>query len=140
MGVIVKAVWIVTTLATVLVSNPTKAGQVCSAKVCRYQLNVHRVRTMTYVNPRTNVTHNVRLDGARLHVEPNPWYSDDHDVTAGDSVSADDVITADGYRRNVIAINGRFPGPTVEVMEGTQVDILRKEEEEEDRLLLPLLP
>ena len=32
-----------------------------------------------------------------------------------------DVITADGIKRNVIVINGQFPGPTLEVAEGSQV-------------------
>ena len=32
-----------------------------------------------------------------------------------------DVITADGVKRNVIVINGQFPGPTLEVAEGSQV-------------------
>ena len=32
-----------------------------------------------------------------------------------------DVITADGVKRNVIVINGQFPGPTLEVAEGSHV-------------------
>ena len=42
-------------------------------------------------------------------------------------VSPDDVITVDGFQRFVITINGMFPGPTVEVLEGAevrQIDIL----------------
>jgi hypothetical protein len=36
----------------------------------------------------------------------------------------DDVITADGFVRSVITINGMFPGPTLEVMEGVQVSVV----------------
>ena len=36
-------------------------------------------------------------------------------------MNASDVITADGFSRNVIVINEQFPGPTIEVMEGVQV-------------------
>ena len=32
-----------------------------------------------------------------------------------------DVITANGVKRNVIVVNGQFPGPTLEVAEGSQV-------------------
>ena len=39
----------------------------------------------------------------------------------GRFVNASDVITADGFSRNVIVINEQFPGPTIEVMEGVQV-------------------
>ena len=39
----------------------------------------------------------------------------------GSNVSADDVITLDGVPRNVIVVNGQFPGPAIEVMEGAQV-------------------
>ncbi len=34
-----------------------------------------------------------------------------------------DVLTADGVKRNVIIINGQFPGPSIEVAEGSQVDL-----------------
>ena len=33
----------------------------------------------------------------------------------------DDVITADGVQRPLITINGVFPGPTLEVIEGSEV-------------------
>ena len=33
----------------------------------------------------------------------------------------DDVITADGVRRSLVTINDGFPGPTLEVMEGSEV-------------------
>ena len=35
----------------------------------------------------------------------------------------DNVITADGVQRPLITINGVFPGPTLEVMEGSEVSI-----------------
>lgn len=33
----------------------------------------------------------------------------------------DDVITADGFTRPVITINGKLPGPTLQVTEGAEV-------------------
>ncbi|ELU05032.1 hypothetical protein CAPTEDRAFT_125996, partial [Capitella teleta] len=39
----------------------------------------------------------------------------------GQPVEVDDIIMADGYQRNVIAINGQMPGPVIEVMEGAEV-------------------
>ena len=36
----------------------------------------------------------------------------------------DNVITADGVQRPIITINGVFPGPTLEVMEGSEVSTL----------------
>ncbi|KAI8514095.1 hypothetical protein Bbelb_084190 [Branchiostoma belcheri] len=41
----------------------------------------------------------------------------------GTRVSSDDVITADGVQRNVILVNGQFPGPAIEVMEGAQIAV-----------------
>ena len=39
----------------------------------------------------------------------------------GRSVPPLDVITLDGVRRKVYTINGKFPGPTIEVTEGSKV-------------------
>ena len=39
----------------------------------------------------------------------------------GQTVSMDDVITLDGYKRDVIVINDQMPGPVINVMEGVQV-------------------
>ncbi len=39
----------------------------------------------------------------------------------GKVVPGDDVITADGFIRDLITINGQFPGPTLEVLEGAEV-------------------
>ena len=44
-----------------------------------------------------------------------------HPQHIGRFVNASDVITADGFSRNVIVINEQFPGPTIDVMEGVQV-------------------
>ena len=40
----------------------------------------------------------------------------------GSIVSVEEAITADGVQRNVIVVNDQFPGPTLEVMEGAQVN------------------
>ena len=33
------------------------------------------------------------------------------------------VVTLDGHQRDVIHINGQFPGPTIDVMKGVQVGL-----------------
>ena len=43
------------------------------------------------------------------------------DPLVGSLVDEDAVIWGDGRKRDMIAINGQFPGPTIEVMEGAKV-------------------
>ena len=45
----------------------------------------------------------------------------DNSIMMGAPMDKDQVITADGHVRNVITINGQFPGPNIEVMEGAEV-------------------
>ena len=42
----------------------------------------------------------------------------------GTFVNASDVITVDGFARDLIVVNDAFPGPTIEVMEGAQVSVV----------------
>ena len=62
----------------------------------------------------------VKLNGTKLQVveTANNQLPDD---VIGTYVNDSDVITGDGYRRTVFTINGQFPGPAIEVMEGSQV-------------------
>jgi len=65
---------------------------------------------------------NVQLNGTRLQVVENSLrVVADYSTIIGRTVNPDDVITTDGYSRDVIVINDQFPGPTIEVMEGVQV-------------------
>ena len=72
---------------------------------------------MTYIYSETE-TLDVVLNNTDLQLVGNE--KSDENVT-GQYVNPDDVIMIDGYPRDVITINGKFPGPTIEVLEGTEV-------------------
>jgi len=98
-------------------------GKVCQGPVCEFPFVVRRAQTMT-----TNIdgrVFNVQLNGTRLQVVENSFQrSEIFPDIIGRTVNPDDVITADGYSRDVIVINDQFPGPTLEVMEGVQVKLI----------------
>ena len=96
------------------------AGEVCRGPVCEFQLVVSLKQAMT--TKIEDVTFNVGLNGTRLQVIENSIrIVADYSTIIGRTVNPDDVITVDGYTRDVIVINDQFPGPTIEVMEGVQV-------------------
>jgi len=96
------------------------AGEVCRGPVCEFQFVVSRVQTMT--TKIDGKVFNVQLNGTRLQVVENSLrVVADYSTIIGRTVNPDDVITTDGYSRDVIVINDQFPGPTIEVMEGVQV-------------------
>jgi len=96
------------------------AGEVCLGPVCEYLFNVSLAETMTTkINGKV---FSVGLNGTRLQVIENSLRSaTDYPDIFGQTVHPDDVITADGFSRDVIVVNGQFPGPPIEVMEGVQV-------------------
>jgi len=89
-------------------------GAICTSSVCRYELNITLSTTMS-LQGEDLVWRTVVLNGTRLQ------------VTIGNEVrevSPDDVVVADGFPgRPIILINGKFIGPTIELMEGAQVDM-----------------
>ncbi|CAH1252822.1 Hypp1020 [Branchiostoma lanceolatum] len=101
-------------------------GEICGDAVCSYRFVVRRARTMTHTrtvqgweqNNQVSITNDGHLElFTTLTLDSN------RDDVNGTRVSADDVITADGVQRNVILVNGQFPGPAIEVMEGAQVAV-----------------
>ena len=74
---------------------------------------------MTYYTPKGS--YNVDLNGTRLQIVENSFRKDDKAPLAGSFVDTNDVITADGYRRELITINDQFPGPKLEVMKDAEV-------------------
>ena len=52
---------------------------------------------------------------------PNSYHPEGSDDLIGTFVDPSEVHTADGVKKYIIEINGQFPGPTIEVMEGTEV-------------------
>ncbi|XP_019638279.1 PREDICTED: L-ascorbate oxidase-like [Branchiostoma belcheri] len=90
-------------------------AQRCTDDVCEFTLAVRYARTMTHTARNGYVTGVDLLTNGSLKVRDFLWERD------GPIVPVEETITADGAQRNVILVNGQFPGPTLEVMEGAQV-------------------
>jgi hypothetical protein len=60
----------------------------------------------------SGVVHDITLNGSSLQY-----------VTGSEihTVSPSDVITGDGYPRRILTVNGKYPGPPIEVIHGSQV-------------------
>ena len=95
------------------------SAAICSSDVCEYDFTVRHARTMVYRHP-TKGAYDVKLNGSKLQVTENTNRQPPDDFL-GTYVNESDVITADGFQRTVIVINGQFPGPAIEVTEGAQV-------------------
>ncbi len=96
------------------------SAEICQAEICEYEFVIRRVRTMTYHSP-GGQRYNVNFDGSDLRVQESSMYLAGIDPLVGKTLDKDDVITTDGFVRNVIVINDQFPGPSIEVMGGAQV-------------------
>lgn len=96
-------------------------GDICTTMVCQYDFDVRLGRTMTYRTPDESKTLPVQLNGTRLQVVENQFYLKAQVPEVGQFLLPEEVTTADGFERDIITINGGFPGPTIEVLEGAQV-------------------
>lgn len=94
--------------------------EVCRSSRCDFTLDVRWSRTMTYRHENGQV-YNVQANSSHLTLSANSWHHDDPHV--GTNVNADSVIIADGYPRDVIVVNGRFPAPTLHVNKGAKVHV-----------------
>ena len=110
------------------------AGAVCTDDVCYYDFDVSHARTMTYYEyrPTSAAAYNIlQVSDACLQVQSNTFRPGDDDpigtcvepFETSDEEKTTYTITADGAIRNVITINERFPGPDIEVMEGSTVSL-----------------
>jgi len=97
----------------------TITAELCVEDICEYHFEIRRWRSMTYYTPKGS--YNVELNGTRLQITENSFRKEEKAPLAGSFVNSDDVITADGFRRELITINDQFPGPTIEVMKGAEV-------------------
>ena len=111
--------WCLPMFVMALVMIGTVSTHICTDQICEYTFVLRRWRTMTYT--KGDATYNVRLNGTRLQVVENRHHLQVTDPFIGSFVGASDVITADGFTRDVITINNKFPGPNIEVMAGSQV-------------------
>ena len=91
---------------------------ICSG-TCEYHFHVRHARSMTYSNGLQ--TYDIEMDGDRARLLSNSWHLQGVDPLVGTYVNSSDAITVDGHWRNIIVINGQFPGPDIEVMEGSKV-------------------
>ena len=105
-------------------SSSSAAAALCRNDTCTFTLDVRWARTLTYRDTGAGA------GGRRAY---NVLHHQDHLMAVSDTVglekgdligqrvNASDVITVDGTIRNIITINGQFPGPAIEVMEGATV-------------------
>jgi len=97
----------------------------CVAKVCKFQLIIERGETMSTVVD--GVTFHVEVESStgRLRVAENSFRTArQFPEIIGKYVDAQNTITADGLKRDIFTVNKRFPGPAIEVFEGSQVFII----------------
>ena len=96
---------------------------ICLSPVCEYDLEIRRAQTMVYTDPSTERVFDVALnESGKLVVVSSSFHSiADYPDIIGRVVEPENVITADGKARDVIVVNGKFVGPTLEVVEGATV-------------------
>jgi hypothetical protein len=111
--------FVISLFSVATLTTTVARADICTQSVCEYTWIVRHARTMTYV--RAGKTYNVALNGSRLEVVKNDYRRYSKKDIYGQAVSPDDVITADGRPRDVIVINDQFPGPTIEVLEESEV-------------------
>jgi hypothetical protein len=102
---------------------PSILGQICTSDVCSYTWDVRWATTMTYRTPDGQKAFDVALNGTNLQIVANSYHPAGSDPLIGSFVDPSHVHTADGVKKYIIETNGQFPGPTIEVMEGSEVVI-----------------
>lgn len=113
--------------------TPLSTEKICRDDICKFHLSVRDEMSMTEKifgqgrSPVTKVgeTFLVELDeDGKLHRGLGSYYNKPlyADMNGTDIEATDNVITTNGLRRKIITINGVFPGPTLEVMEGAEVN------------------
>ncbi len=102
------------------------AGDICQEKVCEFKLVVREELSMTNKIKgkflREGETMLVEMKNGKLMQKRGIFYYPLYDEKIEHEINAtDDTITTDGVKRSVITVNGLFPGPTLQVMEGSEV-------------------
>ena len=88
----------------------------CTGTVCSYTFEITSNSSHLWGN------HKVGMINSTLVTVPNQF----RPFQPATPVSPEDVgnvVTLDGHQRDVIHINGQFPGPTIDVMKGVQVGL-----------------
>ncbi len=68
-----------------------------------------------------HAAYNVELNDTDLQIVESSYHPKEYDDMIGQFVDPSDVITADGVRRDILTVNGQFPGPNIEVLQGGEV-------------------
>ena len=100
---------------------PATLGVPCWADICEFQMMLTLGHTLTRNTPGQPPEELELQAGGCVKVKDSPPLSPCLDI-ASNQVSSN-IVTADGRARNVLLVNGQFPGPTIEVMEGSTVSI-----------------
>ncbi|ELU05995.1 hypothetical protein CAPTEDRAFT_208606 [Capitella teleta] len=96
------------------------ASVICFEAKCQFRMELRRETTMSYRTP--NGTLMVRMNGTQMQLIDNEFSSGR--VGVGAFVDPNDVNSADGLVRDVFTINGKFPGPTFEVLKNAEVEVI----------------
>lgn len=100
---------------------PCTESQSCYTSICEFTLVITESRAMTFTTKDDKKAYDVELEeNGSLKLAPNQFHYQVPNV----SLTPDMVHTADGSsQRKIILVNGQFPGPTLEVVEGAEVAI-----------------
>ena len=102
---------------------------VCKEKICKFHLTLRDEMSMAKKVMKGRIwksgeTFSLELKNGSLVQKLGTFYQQhiykDLENMKIENVT-DNVITADGVQRPIITINGVFPGPTLEVIEGSEV-------------------
>ncbi|XP_065052890.1 uncharacterized protein LOC135682090 [Rhopilema esculentum] len=109
----------------------SSSGEICKENICKFVLTLREELSMTRtIRPgriwTSGETFLLQLENGRLIQRLGTFYQqkvyNDYDGLVVNATT--DTITADGVRRSLITINGQFPGPMLEVMEGSEVEVI----------------
>ena len=105
-------------------------NDICHEKICKFTLTLRDELSMTRrIRPgriwEPGETFLLQLQDGKLIQKLGTFYQQPiyRDLENLEVNVTDEEITADGVQRALITINDVFPGPTLEVMEGSEVNI-----------------
>ena len=115
---------------------PLNNKNICTVKNCKFEMVIRNEMSMTektnFGTGRVSATKagetfllDIAQDEGTVLRKLGNYYATQADVYSDLNMTkvqmSENAITADGTRRKLVTINGVFPGPTFEVMEGAEV-------------------
>ena len=99
---------------------PEAKSESCFKSICEFTLVVTNSRSMSFKHDAGSVYDVELQQNGTLSLATNRFHLEVPNIT----LSPDMVHTADGTKaRNIILVNDRFPGPTLEIMEGSEISV-----------------